>query len=325
MKTIEENRKMPRMKLLREKASFLLRVSVVQSSLPIFRDIRVPSNMNLRMLQGRVLCPIFDWDAKVMPQKYMFYLPHTSYPSQLRPLAAFKDVVFTRPFERDFFDLMSSSEATEAQVIDDSDVCLADFLQEIGHTLYYQHNFTVPITFQLKVLQLNEEKSVELIGGEGISPPESGLALDGPFDQEIIGIDAFNLAIKWLQSVTIHKSYKEEGKRLLEINEDIDTFDPKSFDLPAVRKMLQRSLRNPNARTHIPLEAKHMTTMLMFGGLKPDMHLPVVQSLGMCKTCLKENVTLMTCGRCKSVFYCSKDCQKKDWKTHKAVCAPYQP
>ena len=29
---------------------------------------------------------------------------------------------------------------------------------------------------------------------------------------------------------------------------------------------------------------------------------------------------LKICSRCKSVHYCSRDCQKKDWKQHKGYC-----
>lgn len=72
-----------------------------------------------------------------------------------------------------------NEEATDAEVIDDRDVCLVDILQEAGHTFYYQHNLTIPVTLQLKLLQIGQEDTVELIGGTGISPPENDLVTDG--------------------------------------------------------------------------------------------------------------------------------------------------
>ena len=321
-KNIKENRKLPRIALSLERTSFLVRVSVLRSSVPVYRDIRVPSNMNLRMFQTRVLCPVFDWDSKVMPLKYMYYLPHTCYPSGRRPLSYFKDIVFTIPYQDDYAGMMmtSNQEASDAEIIDDGDVCLVDFLQEVGHTLYYQHNLTIPLTLQLKLLQIRQEDTVELIGGTGISPPESHLVTDGPFGEEIYGIDAFNLAIKWLQSDSIHESYKKEGMRLLQIKSS-KTFDPTNFDLPGARERLNRSIRHSTARTHLPITTGQSMFAMFSNDPRAVMNLPRVNFLGMCKTCLKENVKLLTCGRCKSVFYCSKDCQKKDWKSHKAVCA----
>ena len=39
-----------------------------------------------------------------------------------------------------------------------------------------------------------------------------------------------------------------------------------------------------------------------------------------CNKCGKTNVNLLKCGRCLSVFYCSKECQKTDHVTHKKEC-----
>ena len=37
-----------------------------------------------------------------------------------------------------------------------------------------------------------------------------------------------------------------------------------------------------------------------------------------CKSCQKNSS--LNCGRCKGEYYCSKDCQKSDWKFHKRFC-----
>ncbi|KAF8121414.1 hypothetical protein EV363DRAFT_1365132 [Boletus edulis] len=41
-----------------------------------------------------------------------------------------------------------------------------------------------------------------------------------------------------------------------------------------------------------------------------------------CTTCSTTRPKLQTCKQCKSVWYCSKECQKKDWTRHKAWCTP---
>ena len=37
-----------------------------------------------------------------------------------------------------------------------------------------------------------------------------------------------------------------------------------------------------------------------------------------CKVCQKN--TSSKCGRCKGEYYCSKECQRSDWKFHKSFC-----
>lgn len=43
-----------------------------------------------------------------------------------------------------------------------------------------------------------------------------------------------------------------------------------------------------------------------------------------CAFCSTEKANLLKCSRCKSVFYCSKECQKLHWKAHKPSCKPPQ-
>ncbi|ORY05374.1 hypothetical protein BCR34DRAFT_604534 [Clohesyomyces aquaticus] len=46
-----------------------------------------------------------------------------------------------------------------------------------------------------------------------------------------------------------------------------------------------------------------------------------------CAICYKASLTaagspLLRCSRCQSAYYCSRACQKADWKSHKPSCAP---
>ncbi len=43
-------------------------------------------------------------------------------------------------------------------------------------------------------------------------------------------------------------------------------------------------------------------------------------SLTLKKLCICKKIGTLTCGNCKTTHYCSKECQKTDWKTHKKIC-----
>ena len=46
-----------------------------------------------------------------------------------------------------------------------------------------------------------------------------------------------------------------------------------------------------------------------------------MNSCHLCKVVSEE--PLRSCGSCKKVSYCSKECQEKDWKVHKSSCPPF--
>ncbi|KAF2502343.1 hypothetical protein BU16DRAFT_554409 [Lophium mytilinum] len=48
-----------------------------------------------------------------------------------------------------------------------------------------------------------------------------------------------------------------------------------------------------------------------------------VEACAFCRKTTDEiGTTLMRCGRCQNMKYCSKPCQKADWKRHKKICKP---
>ena len=50
----------------------------------------------------------------------------------------------------------------------------------------------------------------------------------------------------------------------------------------------------------------------------------------LCRNCSKSGYDLkesgkrlLSCGKCKNTYYCSRECQVQDWKDHKKTCTPY--
>ncbi|EIW57994.1 ankyrin [Trametes versicolor FP-101664 SS1] len=42
-----------------------------------------------------------------------------------------------------------------------------------------------------------------------------------------------------------------------------------------------------------------------------------------CATCAKSGVPLKFCASCHATWYCSRQCQRNDWKKHKHICVPF--
>lgn len=54
-----------------------------------------------------------------------------------------------------------------------------------------------------------------------------------------------------------------------------------------------------------------------------------IEEIMKCDNCERTSAeterTLQRCARCKTVFYCSRDCQRQHWKIHKRVCKELAP
>ena len=51
-----------------------------------------------------------------------------------------------------------------------------------------------------------------------------------------------------------------------------------------------------------------------------QLRLTLVQDRSMCETCFKTGTKLRMCLGCKQAWYCSPECQKRAWKSHKTAC-----
>ena len=60
------------------------------------------------------------------------------------------------------------------------------------------------------------------------------------------------------------------------------------------------------------------TLVHLVDGAKEMIRLPRCEGCGLTERAL--GTKLFTCSGCRSVKYCSRDCQKDDWKKHKSMC-----
>ncbi|KAJ7233901.1 ectomycorrhiza-upregulated zf-MYND domain-containing protein [Mycena rebaudengoi] len=44
-----------------------------------------------------------------------------------------------------------------------------------------------------------------------------------------------------------------------------------------------------------------------------------------CAKCFGSSEKLKTCSKCRTIWYCSEECQKGHWVVHKPMCKPYSP
>eukprot|EP00579_Thalassiosira_antarctica_P012493 CAMPEP_0201922726 /NCGR_PEP_ID=MMETSP0903-20130614/10681_1 /ASSEMBLY_ACC=CAM_ASM_000552 /TAXON_ID=420261 /ORGANISM="Thalassiosira antarctica, Strain CCMP982" /LENGTH=554 /DNA_ID=CAMNT_0048459913 /DNA_START=59 /DNA_END=1719 /DNA_ORIENTATION=- len=89
-------------------------------------------------------------------------------------------------------------------------------------------------------------------------------------------------------------------------------------------------LSNPSIAGHLHVVQKLKTIMAFTNLLEQQAEAPpsIKEGFKMCRYCnkmeqsLEFQQSLRKCSRCKSTFYCSRECQAVDWKSHKPNCRP---
>ena len=67
-------------------------------------------------------------------------------------------------------------------------------------------------------------------------------------------------------------------------------------------------------------QISNLPLKIPFNDATPKSKQKRVGSSRVCNFCKTKNTTCQDCMKCKSVHYCSKDCQRSDWKIHKLFC-----
>ena len=74
---------------------------------------------------------------------------------------------------------------------------------------------------------------------------------------------------------------------------------------------------------HISIAASERYNYLMFmqkWSLQPIFHTRILERMAKCDQCNLISFNTLMCSSCKTTRYCSKECQKKDWREHKKEC-----
>ena len=314
---------------------FQLKIQLVGIRFDIWRRVIVPASISLASLQDRVICPAFGWPRDT--HMYMFRLPSTAYPNKKKPLMPFLDVSFG-PTNAKYDESHTMRLRGSTEMIDDSKVALLDVVHKTGDKLKYIHNLKDKWRFAIELEAVESDlpnKTVQLVDGQGAGPPVVmhyySFTID-EFETEFVGPHAYCITLDILFNPDkYHSSFQklarekmetyEERRRQSEDGYPEDTelnspFDPVKFDVEATRKRIRNCVRG-NATQK--------------GDLSPLMILPpalvnlIRQCHRHCSFCkmtesqLKK--TFKRCSRCRGVYYCGEECQKKDWKNdHKRLC-----
>lgn len=195
----------------------------------------------------------------------------------------------------------------------------------------FAHNKSTPATGPLAIIVIvfpqqctgNVLENLETLGSQMMFVPLEGL--------ENINVPEATQRFKDIARVFVRVelffTQEEDVKRA-----DICIIDPEAR-LPLSRESDMKAVVNRTHRmTGIPKEIiSAIATEAMkdpeaiIRAVSPHVDMQKVVELStacmrVCSVCSKYGYSMGKCGGCKKVYYCSKDCQNQDWKTHRTIC-----
>ncbi len=187
---------------------------------------------------------------------------------------------------------LDARDAAPARVQSDASVPLQSLLRTVGDVAHYIYDLEHRFDHELVVLRASSNRprgaEVELLAGATACPPEDGLGLDGK------GAQAYARLLSAVERGDA-KDRIRRATRALNYGHDFlgnpYAFRPLEFDVKRHRKLIAAIVDADKYR------------------------------MPSCAVCSERLEQLSRCSRCKRVWYCSGNCQRKDWvRGHKDTC-----
>ena len=325
-----------------------LKISFSQIRFDIWRRVIVPATISLAALHDKIICPLFCWPRD--EHGYLFRLPHQAYANKKKPWVPSNDISFG-PVNARHDDLIHGSCLRgSAEMVDDNLVALMDVLNKPGQVLKYMFHFIYKwcLAVQLEAISSGvPSQTIEVLDGKGAAPVWRAL-FNVPFGfddeelEEIYGPRAYSIILDvLLNPEEWHPSWKEAAEKKVAKHKEwisfpvmfprkeyrITTreynspFDPNYCDLEAANNQVKQCVKLLGVQQRSVSGAELFLAM----NNPQRLHSQLMERRRLCDFCKKSEPQLkkkvLTCSRCKGAFYCSQECQKKDWKKgHKRVC-----
>ncbi|CAB9513372.1 repeat and MYND domain-containing protein 2 [Seminavis robusta] len=309
----------------------------------IWRRFRCNSAINLDVFQDKILQPIMGWTRNY--HTYYFYSSSRDkkrYYRQDMPLSA------------DGSGLHDSYRARKGERLDANNFTIGDILKHKGDVCYYAYDLGDHWYHKITVEQVDEEGngSCLVLDGAMRCPDEDGEG--GQTYQEQV-LDLFLMKQYNPGHPNCERKYALSCYERVNNMNVGGVFEADDFSVEITHKALQDALKSRNSvrqgSKSINYAGRfHFRSMIEIYSLQPGQRkirhyhqdirgkqaepgsqpvffnvLEVVnikpdeEKLALCTACGTPH-GLKKCSGCSSLRYCSKDCQKSDWKRHKKEC-----